>query len=203
MKRFTIEDFAQMERIYRGNFINSLSGFKSVCLVGTISNEGQHNLSIFSQVFHLGASPALMGMIVRPDVSPRHTLENIQTTKFFTLNHIHSDFFKKAHQTSARYPREVSEFEAVGLTPSFDYDFAAPFVKESHLKIGLRFEEQHDLSINNTHLIIGRVEQVILQEEIVAQDGYLDIEKAGSITCSGLDSYHITQRLERLRYAKV
>jgi hypothetical protein len=30
----------------------------------------------------------------------------------------------------------------------------------------------------------------------------LDIEKAKSITCSGLDSYHSTSRLSRLKYAK-
>jgi hypothetical protein len=34
------------------------------------------------------------------------------------------------------------------------------------------------------------------------EDGYLDIEKAGTISCTGLDSYHITQRLQRLNYAK-
>jgi hypothetical protein len=30
----------------------------------------------------------------------------------------------------------------------------------------------------------------------------LDIEKAKTITCSGLDSYHKTERLARLTYAK-
>ena len=33
-------------------------------------------------------------------------------------------------------------------------------------------------------------------------DGFVDIEKANSITCSGLDSYHKTIQLDRLSYAK-
>jgi hypothetical protein len=33
-------------------------------------------------------------------------------------------------------------------------------------------------------------------------DGFVDIEKAGSIAGAGLDSYHTTKRLERLSYAK-
>jgi hypothetical protein len=43
-------------------------------------------------------------------------LENILETNFYTINHINKSSYKKAHQTSARYPKEVSEFEAVGLT---------------------------------------------------------------------------------------
>jgi len=68
---------ATMEKGYRTNFINSLSGFKSLNMVGTINPEGKTNLAVFSQVFHLGANPALMGMIVRPDSVPRHTLTNM------------------------------------------------------------------------------------------------------------------------------
>jgi hypothetical protein len=33
-------------------------------------------------------------------------------------------------------------------------------------------------------------------------DGYVDIEKAETITISGLDNYHETKRIARLSYAK-
>ncbi len=33
-------------------------------------------------------------------------------------------------------------------------------------------------------------------------DGYLDLERIDLVTISGLDSYHVTQRLDRLSYAK-
>ena len=202
LKHIEKTQILEMESRFRANFINSLSGFKSVGLIGTISKENTTNLAIFSQVFHLGANPALMGCIVRPDVSPRHSLENIEAMQFFTFNHINEKFYKKAHQTSARYPREVSEFEATGLTPHFEKGFVAPYVKESEFRIGLKLEEKHHLSINATILLIASVEEVWLNEEIIEKDGYLDIEKAGTITSSCLDSYHTTQRLDRLPYAK-
>ena len=88
LKRITKDEIIDMETRFRTNFINSISGFKSVGLIGTISKDNQINLAIFSQVFHLGANPALMGFIIRPDISPRHTLENIEETKYFTFNHI-------------------------------------------------------------------------------------------------------------------
>ena len=202
LKRIKENEIVEMETRFRANFINSISGFKSVGLIGTVSKDNQTNLAIFSQVFHLGANPALMGFIVRPDVSPRHTLENIEETNYFTFNHIKEEFYKKAHQTAARYPKETSEFEAVGLTPHFESDFVAPYVEESHFRIGLKLEEKHELKINATILLIASVQEVILNEEIIEKDGYIDIEKAGTITSSCLDSYHVTKRLGRLLYAK-
>ena len=154
----TDTDIAAMEQFYRTNLINSLSGFKSVNLVGTINPQGVTNLAVFSQVFHLGAHPALMGMIVRPDSVPRHTLANLLETGSFTLNHLRADFYRQAHQTSASYAG--SEFEACGFTPWFSEKIAAPYVRESSVKIGLAFRERIDLAINGTVMIIGEVVEI-------------------------------------------
>ena len=56
----------QMEKRYCATLINSLPGFKCLQLVGTISENGHSNVGIFNSMFHLGASPALLGMIFRP-----------------------------------------------------------------------------------------------------------------------------------------
>jgi flavin reductase (DIM6/NTAB) family NADH-FMN oxidoreductase RutF len=201
-KHFSGQDIVMMEQRSRAAFINSLSGFKSVSLVGTIDNVGNTNLSIFNSVIHIGANPALIGMIIRPNSVNRHTLENIMETECYTINHINKDIYKKAHQTSARYPKEISEFKAVGLTPEFHTKIKSPFVKESHIKFGLKFAERHDLKINGTILIIGKVIEVIVPEDCLTLDGVIDVEKAETITTSGLDSYHTTTRLSRLTYAK-
>jgi flavin reductase (DIM6/NTAB) family NADH-FMN oxidoreductase RutF len=75
-------------------------------------------------------------------------------------------------------------------------------VKESKIKYGLEFAERHDLKINDTILIIGKVVEVIIPENCLHMHGAIDIEKAETITISGLDSYHTTQQLARLSYAK-
>lgn len=196
------QDILNMETRYRANFINSLGGFKSVVLVGTRSKSGLENLSIFSSLFHLGANPALCGVIVRPDVSERHTLENIEETGCYTLNQILPEFVDAAHHCSARYPREVSEFEASGLTTEYLFDFQAPFVKESHLKFSVELREKHPLAINGTILLIGEIMQVVIPENCLQESGFIDLEQARTVTCSGLDSYHTTQKLVQLPYAK-
>ena len=56
--------------------------------------------------------------------------------------------------------------------------------------------------MNNTIMVIGEIVQVDFPENCLCKDGFLDIEKANTITCSGLDSYHKTIQLDRLSYAK-
>jgi flavin reductase (DIM6/NTAB) family NADH-FMN oxidoreductase RutF len=202
MKHLTSEDIAALEPRFRARFINSLSGFKSANLVGTQDAKGITNLSMISSAFHIGADPTLMGMIIRPDGVPRDTLDNIKQTGVYTINQVSAQIYKQAHQTSARYDVNVSEFEQVGLTAEYIKDVAAPFVAQSRLKFSLQVREIIPLAINNTILVIGEINHVLFVEEALKADGYLDIESLETVAVSGLDSYHTTKRLSRLSYAK-
>ncbi len=190
------------EKLYRTNFVNSLSGFKSANLIGTISKEGKTNLAIFSSVIHVGANPPAIGFLMRPVSVERHTYNNIKETNYFTINHINKEIFKKAHQTSARYDKDVSEFDECRLTPEYRDTIKAPYVKESQIKIGCRFVEELEIKFNGTIFIVGEILEVILPDDTVGGDGFVDIEKAGTIAISGLDGYHDTKRIARLSYAK-
>ncbi|AIG30788.1 flavin oxidoreductase [Flavobacterium psychrophilum] len=191
-----------MEKQERVHFINSLGGFKSVSLIGTTNNDRQTNLAVFSSIFHIGANPALIAVVFRPSPPDRDTLKNILETGFYTINHINEKIYKQAHQTSARYDANISEFDATGLQPEYKNNFKAPFVKESNIQLGVEFREKIALTINNTIMIIGEIKDVYFPENCLLKDGFLDLEKANTITCSGLDSYHKTIRLNRLSYAK-
>ena len=200
---FNENDILNLETRFRGNLINSLGGFKSVVLIGTKSLQGNNNLAIFSSLFHIGANPALCGIIIRPNKITQNTLGNIIETKQFTINHIASNFYKQAHQCSAKYDEGVSEFEMVNLTPQHIEAVEAPFVQESKIKFACELVQKIDIELNSTTLIIGKIIKIILPDALMNTDGFVDIEAAGTITCSGLDSYHITNKISRLCYAKV
>jgi flavin reductase (DIM6/NTAB) family NADH-FMN oxidoreductase RutF len=191
-----------MEQRQRAHLVNSVGGFKSVSLIGTVDAASKTNLAIFNSIVHIGANPPLISFIMRPDSVERHTLSNILTTGYYTINHLNESIYKQAHQTSARYPKDISEFDATGLTPAFINNFKAPFVEESNIQLAIEFKERINLAINNTIMIIGEIKEMHFPTNCLQADGYLDIEKAGSIACTGLDSYHFTNRLERLPYAK-
>ena len=88
MTSYTTSDIESWERFYRANFINTLTGFKSVNLIGTVNELGQTNLAIFSSIVHIGSNPPLVGYINRPVNAAQHTLANIQATGVYTINHI-------------------------------------------------------------------------------------------------------------------
>lgn len=199
---FNQSHISAMEKRYRTTFINSLPGYKSLHMLGTINKGGLSNLGLFNSVFHIGANPPLLGMVFRPDSNDHDSLENIKQTKEYTLNNVLPDWFKQAHQTSARFPSGVSEFEPCGFKEFYLDSFKAPFVAESSIKIGLELREIIDISLNNTKIIIGEIIHIILNEEILAQDGYVDHILAGTVTVAGLDAYFSPQGLGRLPYAK-
>lgn len=191
-----------MDDRYRVFFVNALSGFKSANLVGTTDGRGRDNLAMFSSVVHLGANPPLLGMVSRPHSVRRDTLENIRATGYFTVNHVHESFFEAAHQASARYDADVSEFDAVGLTPRRSKAHPAPYVEESPLQIGLAHRQTIDLDINGTCLVIGEIVEIRLDGDAVGPDGAIDLGRLGSLVVGGLDSYYAAEQLARLSYAK-
>ncbi len=202
MEHLSIDTIKTWERFYRANFINCLSGFKSANLIGTVNKEGQPNLAIFSSVVHLGADPALIGFINRPLAAAPHTINNIEATGVYTINHINPSFVAKAHQTSAKYSVEINEFEAVGLTEQFIHPIIAPFVAESNLKFALKLVEIVPIKHNNTFFVIGEISDVIVPKELVTADGFINIDEAESMACLGLDSYYTATRMNRFGYAK-
>jgi flavin reductase (DIM6/NTAB) family NADH-FMN oxidoreductase RutF len=196
--------FEELPKRVRANLINGIAGLKPVNLIGTRSADGHDNLAVFSSVFHLGADPALQGFIVRPSPAEgdRHTLTAILDTGVFTINAVAESMIPKAHQTSARYPLEQSEFVAVGLTPQYRGDFPAPYVAESPIQIGLTLAEHQPLKINNTHLIIGAVQAIYLAKNSVRGDGSVAAEALSLVTVAGLDDYYTGHPVGRYRYAK-
>jgi len=201
-KHLSSEDLLALEKQNRVHLINSLGGFKSVVLIGTADATGHTNLAIFSSVFHIGANPPLIGLIFRPTPPERNTFNNIIQTGCYTINHINEAIYHQAHQTSARYDKHISEFDATSLTPQYKVGFDAPFVAESKIQLGIIFKEKIDIAINNTTMVIGEIISISLPDDCVGEDGFVDLEKANTLTCSGLDSYHKTVQLDRLSYAK-
>ncbi len=190
-----------MDARYRVNFVNSLSGYKSANLIGSVSASGVNNLAIFSSVVHLGADPALVGFINRPHSVERQTLENIQQTERYTINHVSSKIVEQAHHTSARYPSDVSEFDKSGLTPQWT-NFGAPYVDECDIKYGVRLIDQITLPQNQTVLVIGQIEEVFCDAKLIENDGKINIHQAGTVAVSGLDEYSVGSMLSRFPYAK-
>ena len=186
MIRITRNEIDRLEKIYRANLINSITGYKPANLIGTVSEDGITNLTIISSVFHMGSNPPLVGYIQRPVTTPKDTYDNIKANKYYTINHVHGQFIEKAHQTSARFEKDVSEFETCGLTEEYLNGFKAPYVQESKVKIGMKLVEEIPIVHNNTILMIGEIIEIHLEEQTLEKDGNLDLNLVNDVCISGL-----------------
>ena len=196
-------DFDKLDHVHRINLINSCSGYKSANLIGTKSNIGVSNVAIFSSVTHLGSNPPLLGVVFRPvtDV-PRNTYENIKETGQFTINHIHTPIIKEAHHTSAKYSKEISEFKITTLEEEFKHDWYAPFVKEAPIQIALTYCEEYLIKSNNCIQLIGEIKDLFVREDLLEEDGFINLEKGNIVAINGLDGYTLPKLKTRLKFQR-
>ena len=66
----------------------------------------------------------------------------------------------------------------------------------------MNIRDKLEIHLNNTTMIIGEITQIHIPKIFLNEDGFVDLTASDCITCSGLDSYHSTQQLDRLSYAK-
>ena len=194
------DDLLAMPSRNRATLINSLSGVKPAVLVGSKGLQQIENLAIFNSLLHIGAQPALMGLIFRPDKVRRDTLANIQEQKCYTINYVPDNQYHSAHQTAAKYKTEESEFNLLGFTPNYLDGFHAPYVKESPIHMGLEWRETVRIESNETLLVIGEIQYISIADHMLWQSFWTDL--SGLLHVSGLDSYYRVQLMDRLSYAE-
>lgn len=202
MKRISRQDIDQLRHVQRINFVNSCSGYKSANLIGTVSKDGTPNVAVFSSVTHLGSNPPIFGFILRPTTVPRDTYKNIKETGYFTLNHIHEGILEEAHHTSAKYPEHISEFDMTQLEMEMKNDFLAPFVKGCPVQLEMKYVAEYPIEINGTLHVIGEVIAVHLREELLEDDGFVNLAKGKVATINGLDGYAVAKHNSRFSYQR-
>jgi len=118
------------------------------------------------------------------------------------VNQVNKKIFKEAHHTSAKYEDGISEFSKTNLNEEFLDGFQAPYVRESAIKIGCTYQNEYHIKENGCLLIIGAIEHVYLPKEVVHEDGWVQLDKANTVSAIGLDGYALPQLLDRFAYAR-
>ena len=199
---FTRKNINDLEKIKKINLINSCSGYKSANLIGTISKDGITNVAVFSSITHLGSNPPTLGFILRPTTVPRDTYKNILESGVFTINHIFENIIEDAHHTSAKYEEVISEFDITGLEDEYYNDCIATFVKGSPVQMEMKFIEEYHIKSNNVIHIIAEIKNLYVKDDILNEDGFLDLAKGKVAAINGLDAYAIADNNTRFNYQR-
>ena len=202
MAAFNFKEIQDLGKIFKINLINSCSGFKSANLLGSISNEGIPNVAVFSSVTHLGSNPPTLGFILRPTTVPRDTYKNIKENGIFTINHIYEDIIEDAHHTSAKYPENISEFSVTSLEEEYKGNFKAPFIKNAPVQMSMKFIEEIYVPSNDVMLIVSQIQELYVEDELLQEDGLINLSKGNIATINGLDTYAIPKFKKQLTYQR-
>jgi flavin reductase (DIM6/NTAB) family NADH-FMN oxidoreductase RutF len=202
MKHFSLEDIQLLEQQKRAHLINSCTGYKSANLISTQSKKGITNVAVFNSVTHFGSNPAILGFVLRPNTVPRNTYENIKESGFYTINSITQYLAEDAHHTSAKYPADVSEFDHTDLFPEYKNRFFAPYVMGSPVQIGLKYLTEYHIKENDTLLILGSVQELYIKDNLLQQDGFIDLSLGNVATIVGLEGYAFPKSIDRKPYQR-
>ena len=66
----------------------------------------------------------------------------------------------------------------------------------------MKFLEEYFIKANDTILVIGEITDVYLQENFLAEDGFIDLTKSKTATIIGLDGYAVPGAHKRLTYQR-
>jgi flavin reductase (DIM6/NTAB) family NADH-FMN oxidoreductase RutF len=143
---------------------------RPIAWVSTVSDGGVSNLAPFSAYAMVSAKPPLVcfSVMTTRDGRKKDTILNIETTREFVVSVVTEDLAEVMNLTSAPYPRDVSEYEKVGLTPVKADLIKAPMVGESPINMEcavlqiLEFGKAPSLS----NLVIGEVLLIHVADEL-------------------------------------
>lgn len=155
---------------------------RPIAWVSTMSKEGKSNLAPFSFFTATGSNPP--GVVFCPashvDGSEKDTLRNIRETGEFVVNFVSQALLTKMNDTAAPWPREVSEFDAVGLASLPSVKVRPLRVKESQVQLECTLHSVVDFGVPAaaaSHVVIGLVVYAHLAEGVSDEAMHIDMKK--------------------------
>lgn len=154
--------------------------------ISTVSLDGADNLAPFSQFQNLSYDPPMVMLACNqggdePDnVYRKDTVVNIESTGAFVYNVVPWELREQMNITGAGFPRNVDEFEKAGLHKADCVRVPCKRVAESPIQFEcvymqtIRIPGTVPSGKGTVDLILGRVVEIHISDQIILPDGKLD-----------------------------
>ena len=170
---------------------------RPIAWVSTRSVDGVNNLAPFSYFNGVCSNPPALAFspVNQPDGSKKDTVVNIEATHQFVVNLVPHSMVESMHQTSAAYPADVSEIEAVGLSTVESSIVAPPRIAESPIQF--ECETLQIVQIGSgplaANLIIGKILMFHVDDTVLNEQSKIDPDKLDAVGRMGGIEYVKTQ----------
>jgi flavin reductase (DIM6/NTAB) family NADH-FMN oxidoreductase RutF len=178
--------------------LNSVVVPRPIAWVSTISADGVLNLAPHS---FFTVSCVRPPMVQFTSVGRRDSLTNVEATGEFVVNFAAEALFEQVNATGTRFPPEVDEFAAVGLTTEPSATVAVPRVAESPVAIECGLHTT--LELGDSTVVIGRVRLIAVDDSVV-EGNHPEITRLRPLARLGKDEWSTlgeVRSISRIRYA--
>ena len=169
--------------------------------ISTLSADGVPNLAPFSYFNavsgvppHVMFSPGGAG----PEGASKHSLLNVEATGEFVANVVSLALVEQMVKTSAPAAEDVDEFELAGLAKVPSKLVKPPRVAEAPIHLECRHWKTIEMPQSAgepCHLVIGRVVGVHIADEVIDDDGFVDVLRFNAVARLGYRQYTAVERV--------
>lgn len=173
---------------------------RPIAWVSSVSKTGTTNLAPYSFFNGVGANPPslLFCPVNRRDGSKKDSLLNVLDTKEFVVNVVSGADADIMNRTSADYPSEVSEFEALGIETVDSQIVKPPRVTSSLGQFECRLLKHIELADGpaGANIVVGEIVMIHINDSII-NEGIVDPAKLDNVGRLGGKAYaKTTDRFE-------
>ena len=178
---------------------NAIVGPRPIGWISTQSKAGVANLAPYSFFNAFNYVPPIIGF---SSVGYKDTVRNIEETGEFVWNLVTKDLAEAMNASSAVYPPETSEFDALNLEKAASTLVAPPRVAKAKVAFECQCTEIIQLKGVSgekveTWLVLGEVVNIHIDQSLL-QDGIYDTAKADHILRAGGRGDYFTVGQEQL-----
>ncbi|WP_339255734.1 flavin reductase family protein [Paenibacillus sp. FSL P2-0136] len=153
---------------------------RPIAFVTTLSENGVLNGAPFSYFNIVSSNPPMISISIQhAGGQPKDTARNIKHMKEFVVHIVDEQNVRQVNMTAAPLPPDQSEIALAGMTPVDSHRIKIPGVQEA--KVRMECVLEHCLELPNNDLVIGRIVQFHIDEEIYEQ-GRIDPVRLGAVS---------------------
>ena len=75
-------------------------------------------------------------------------------------------------------------------------------MEDAPVQIACRYVNNYLIEENDTRLVVGAIEGVYIDDKMILDDGWVQLDLGEVVTINGLDGYALPQLIERFPYAR-
>ncbi len=144
----------------------------------------------------INTNPAMVYISLRPE---RHSHKLISQSKEFVINLVTKELVRKADLCGVYTGAKIDKFKKFSLTAQSASQVSAPLIKESPVNIECKVEQIIPLGTHD--MFIARIVAVNVDEELIDNNGKLELKKAKLVAYSHGDYLELGKKVGSFGYS--